>query len=126
MRVYVTAAAKRPAVVKEDDLLAKAAAQTNPVKYAGSIEGVKHHDFEIRIEVEVRKERKGYMERTIRLRLVLRGFTDLEAFDVETFSWTTRRSSQRLFASAAACKKQWIIASLDINMAVLKGLTYQE
>eukprot|EP00959_Pyramimonas_sp_CCMP1952_P241854 5055250-Pyramimonas_sp.AAC.1 len=29
------------------------------------------------------KNEKGEMERTIRLRLVLRGFMDLEAFDVE-------------------------------------------
>eukprot|EP00959_Pyramimonas_sp_CCMP1952_P222380 4649053-Pyramimonas_sp.AAC.1 len=41
---------------------------------------------------------------------------DLEAFDVKTFPGTARRSSQRLLASTAACKKQWIIASLDINM----------
>eukprot|EP00959_Pyramimonas_sp_CCMP1952_P404669 8480837-Pyramimonas_sp.AAC.1 len=50
----------------------------------------------------------------------------VEAFDVETFSETARRSSQRLLASAAACKKQWTIASLDINMAFLKELTDQE
>eukprot|EP00959_Pyramimonas_sp_CCMP1952_P152343 3187387-Pyramimonas_sp.AAC.1 len=65
------------------------------------------------------------MERTIRLRLVLRGFMDLETFDVETFSGTARRLSRGLIASTAACKKQWVIASLDINMAFLKGLTYQ-
>eukprot|EP00959_Pyramimonas_sp_CCMP1952_P002792 57528-Pyramimonas_sp.AAC.2 len=53
------------------------------------------------------KNEKGEMERTIRLRLVLRGFMDLEAFDVEAFSGTVRRSSHRLFASTAACKKQW-------------------
>eukprot|EP00959_Pyramimonas_sp_CCMP1952_P122761 2566122-Pyramimonas_sp.AAC.1 len=72
------------------------------------------------------KNEKGEMERTIQLRLVLRGFMDFEAFDVETFSGTARRSSHRLLASTAACKKQWDIASLDINMAFLKGLTYQE
>eukprot|EP00959_Pyramimonas_sp_CCMP1952_P037103 776274-Pyramimonas_sp.AAC.1 len=72
------------------------------------------------------KNEKGEMERAIRPRLILRGFMDLEAFDVETFSGTARRSSQRLLASAAACETQWIIASLDINVAFLKGLTYQE
>eukprot|EP00959_Pyramimonas_sp_CCMP1952_P232063 4849799-Pyramimonas_sp.AAC.1 len=40
---------------------------------------------------------------------------DFEAFDVETFSGTAWRSSQSVLASAAACKKQWVIASLDIN-----------
>eukprot|EP00959_Pyramimonas_sp_CCMP1952_P265517 5551782-Pyramimonas_sp.AAC.1 len=51
---------------------------------------------------------------------------DLEAFDAEAFAGTARRPSQRLLASAAARKKQWAIASLDINAAFLKGLTYQE
>eukprot|EP00959_Pyramimonas_sp_CCMP1952_P017805 377737-Pyramimonas_sp.AAC.1 len=35
-------------------------------------------------------------------------------------------NSQRLLASTAACKKQWIIASLDISMALLQGLAYRE
>eukprot|EP00959_Pyramimonas_sp_CCMP1952_P290037 6066038-Pyramimonas_sp.AAC.1 len=55
------------------------------------------------------------MERAIRLRLVLRGFMDLKAFDAETFSGTARRPSQRLLASTAACNEQWLIASLDIK-----------
>eukprot|EP00959_Pyramimonas_sp_CCMP1952_P066024 1378654-Pyramimonas_sp.AAC.1 len=75
---------------------------------------------------ELVKNAKGEMERTIRLRLVLRCFMDLEAFDVETFAGTALLSSQRLLASTAARKKQWIIDSLDINMAFLKGLTHQE
>eukprot|EP00959_Pyramimonas_sp_CCMP1952_P381966 8004258-Pyramimonas_sp.AAC.1 len=40
------------------------------------------------------KNERGGMERTIRLRLVIRGFMDLEAFGVETFSGTARRPSQ--------------------------------
>eukprot|EP00959_Pyramimonas_sp_CCMP1952_P391315 8200606-Pyramimonas_sp.AAC.1 len=36
--------------------------------------------------------------KTIRLRVVLRGFMGTEAFDVETFSGTARRQSQRLLA----------------------------
>merc|ERR1712039_736760 len=51
---------------------------------------------------------------------------DLQAFDVETYSGTAMRANQRLLASTAACNKLWIIASLDINMAFLKGLTYRE
>eukprot|EP00959_Pyramimonas_sp_CCMP1952_P176275 3683371-Pyramimonas_sp.AAC.1 len=51
---------------------------------------------------------------------------DLEAFDVEALSGTARRPSQRLLASKAVCKEQWIIASLDINMAFLEGWAYQE
>eukprot|EP00959_Pyramimonas_sp_CCMP1952_P135315 2831422-Pyramimonas_sp.AAC.1 len=40
--------------------------------------------------------------KTIRLRLLFSGFMDMEAFDVETFSGTARRQSQRLLASEAA------------------------
>eukprot|EP00959_Pyramimonas_sp_CCMP1952_P357988 7495551-Pyramimonas_sp.AAC.1 len=40
------------------------------------------------------KNEGGEMERTIRLRLVLRGLADHEVFGVETFSGTARRSSQ--------------------------------
>eukprot|EP00959_Pyramimonas_sp_CCMP1952_P083909 1754839-Pyramimonas_sp.AAC.1 len=65
------------------------------------------------------------MGRAVRSRLVPRGFMDLEAFDVEAHSGAALRPSQRLLASAAACKKQWIFAPLDINMAFLEGLTYQ-
>eukprot|EP00959_Pyramimonas_sp_CCMP1952_P434480 9097663-Pyramimonas_sp.AAC.1 len=72
------------------------------------------------------KNENGEMERAVRLRLVFRRFMDFEAFDLETFSGAARRSNQRLLASTAAYKKQWIIASVDINMAFLKGLTYQE
>eukprot|EP00959_Pyramimonas_sp_CCMP1952_P278925 5831805-Pyramimonas_sp.AAC.1 len=71
------------------------------------------------------KHEEGDMERTIRLRRVLRAFMGTEAFDVETFSGTARPSSQRLLASAAACKTHWITASFDINMAFLEGLTCQ-
>eukprot|EP00959_Pyramimonas_sp_CCMP1952_P161568 3378686-Pyramimonas_sp.AAC.1 len=51
---------------------------------------------------------------------------DLEAIDVETCLGTVRRSSQGLLASTAACKKQRMIASFDINMAFLNGLAYHE
>eukprot|EP00959_Pyramimonas_sp_CCMP1952_P010372 217320-Pyramimonas_sp.AAC.1 len=64
--------------------------------------------------------------KTIRLRLALRGFMDTEAFDVETFSGTARRQSQRLLASEAACHPEWILASMDMDKAFLKGLTYEE
>eukprot|EP00959_Pyramimonas_sp_CCMP1952_P028221 592274-Pyramimonas_sp.AAC.1 len=69
------------------------------------------------------------MGRAIRLHLVLRGFVGLESLDVETLSGTARASNWRLLVSAAACWKRWIkwiIASLDINAAFLKGLACQE
>eukprot|EP00959_Pyramimonas_sp_CCMP1952_P284185 5940293-Pyramimonas_sp.AAC.1 len=52
-------------------------------------------------ESKFAEDEKGEMERTFRLRVVLRGPMDLEAFDVETSSGTARRSCQRLLASAA-------------------------
>eukprot|EP00959_Pyramimonas_sp_CCMP1952_P260697 5450905-Pyramimonas_sp.AAC.1 len=45
---------------------------------------------------------------------------------MKAFPGKARWSSPRLFASAAACKKQWVIASLDINMVFLVGLAYQD
>eukprot|EP00959_Pyramimonas_sp_CCMP1952_P148702 3110605-Pyramimonas_sp.AAC.1 len=63
---------------------------------AGDRQSVEHQDFEICIQMEIRFENdKGEMERIIRLFLVLRGFMDLEAFDVEAFPGTARRPSQR-------------------------------
>ena len=72
------------------------------------------------------KDEKGNQINTMRLRLVLRGFMDWAAFDVETFSGTARRSSQRLLASEAARHPDWILASLDIDKAFRKGLACKE
>ena len=36
------------------------------------------------------------------------------------------RQSQRILASEAACQKNWIIASLDIDKAFLQGFTHKE
>lgn len=68
----------------------------------------------------------GKWSRIIRMRLVLRGFMDLEAYSLDTFSGTARRQSQRIVASEAACNKEWVLASLDIDKAFLKGFTYKE
>ena len=57
------------------------------------------------------------MVRTIRIRLVLRGFIDAEAFDVETFSGAARGSSQRLLASEAARNSGRVAASMDVDEA---------
>ena len=62
----------------------------------------------------------------IRMRLVLRGFMDIEALGLDTFAGTARRQSQRILASEAACQPEWIVASLDIEKAFLKGFTYKE
>ena len=69
---------------------------------------------------------KGDQVKTMRLRLVLRGFMDWAAFDAEIFSGAARRSSQRLLASEAACHSDWILASPDIDKASPKGRTPEE
>ena len=51
---------------------------------------------------------------------------DIEAFSLDTFSGTAKRSSQRILASEAACHPDWITASLDVDKAFLKGFTYRE
>ena len=60
------------------------------------------------------------------MRLVLRGFMDWEAFSIDTFSGTAKRQSQRILASEAACHSDWILASMDVDKAFLKGITYDE
>ena len=50
----------------------------------------------------------------------------LEGNNIDTFAGITRRQSQRILASEAACQPGWIIASLDIDKAFLKGFTYKE
>ena len=51
---------------------------------------------------------------------------DLDAFSLDTLSRTARIGSQRLLASEAACNPEWILASLDVDKAFLKGFTYKE
>lgn len=50
----------------------------------------------------------------------------IEAFSLDTFSGTAKRTSQRILASEAACHEEWILASLDLDKAFLKGFTYKE
>ena len=145
LRVYVTAAAKRAVVVKEDDLLTKKDIADNPIQVAQAMTAelkiwTDNHCFEKQLLSQATNvmtsryvykwkfitDANGTQVRTIRLRLVLRGFMDTEAFDIETFSGTARRSSQKILASEAACHPDWILASLDIDKAFLKGLTYQD
>eukprot|EP00974_Lingulodinium_polyedra_P124555 11191202-Lingulodinium_polyedra.AAC.1 len=50
---------------------------------------------------------------------------DWEAFSVDAFSGAAKRSSRRILASEAACHKDWIFASLDIDKAFLRGSLMQ-
>ena len=66
------------------------------------------------------KDAAGKPIKVIRMRLVLRGFMDMEANSLDTFAGTAKRQSQRHMASEAACRPTWRIASLDIDKAFLK------
>jgi len=145
LRVYVSISAKRAVVVKEDDLPSKQVFADNVAEVtSATIAELKtwlsNNCFKmclLKIAQNVMTSRyvakwkwmknaQGKQVRQIRMRLCLRGFMDLEAFSVDTFSGTARRQSQRLLASEAACHPEWIIASLDIDKAFLKGFTYKE
>jgi len=145
MRVYISAEAKRSVVVKEDDLLTRKEILHHAVKVSEATKAeikvwIENSCFKKRLLIGAQNvmtsryvakwkwvmQPDGKWTRIIRMRLVLRGFMDIEAFSIDTFSGTARRSSQRLLASEAACHPHWILASLDIDKAFLKGFTYKE
>ena len=145
MRVYISANTKRAVVVKEDDLLTKKDIEKHYKEVATAItQEIKiwldNNCFKLRplkgaqnlmtsryvAKWKYVKQEDSTMKRIIRMRLVLRGFQDTEAFDLDTFAGTAKRQSQRILASQAACNPGWIIASLDIDKAFLQGYTYKE
>ena len=145
MRVYISADQKRTVVVKEDDLLSKKELEQNAKEVAdATISEIKtwigYKCFKKCFLKDARNvmtsryvakwkwvlQPDGKWLRLIRMRMCLRGFMDLEAFSLDTFSGTAKRSSQRILASEAACHSDWIIASLDIDKAFLQGFTYKE
>jgi hypothetical protein len=145
LRVYISAETKRSVVVKEDDLLSKKELvhHTKAVGEATTAEiktWLQNSCFKKTFLKDAQnimtsryvakwkwvKDATGKWNRIIRMRLVLRGFMDLEAFSLDTFSGTAKRSSQRMLASETACHPDWILASLDVDKAFLKGFTYKE
>eukprot|EP00959_Pyramimonas_sp_CCMP1952_P174082 3637538-Pyramimonas_sp.AAC.1 len=138
MRVYVSSAAKLAVVVKEDDLLTKADIAAHPKELSEALytelkiwlDNWCFEMYDLSKASNIMTSRYVYMwkfvkvgtenVKTTRLRLVLRGFMDTEAFDVESLSGTARRQSQRLLASEAACHPEWILASMDVDKAFLK------
>ena len=62
--------------------------------------------------------------REIRLPVLLCGFMDLVT--VDTSSGAAQRGSQRLLVSTAACNKRWMTTPLDIDKAILAGITYEQ
>ena len=142
--MYSTVEAKRAVVVKDDDLLQRweinkyakevSLATAKELKiwfdnrcFEKALLKDAHNIMTSRYVVKWKwvkdPENPKDMTKIIRMRLVLRGFMDSEAYSIETFAGTARRTSQRLLASEAACHPDWIIASLDVDKAFLKGYT---
>jgi hypothetical protein len=63
--------------------------------------------------------------REVKARLCVRGFKDREAMELETFAGTATRWGQRMVYSIAA-QHGWMLWSMDISMAFLRGLTFTE
>ena len=69
------------------------------------------------------KEVNGKM--IIHARLVVRGFKDHQATQLNTFAGTTSRWGQRIVNSVAA-QNRWEIFTADVSQAFLRGLTFEQ
>ena len=65
-------------------------------------------------------------QRTIRVRMALRGFKEPLDDNEVKFSATAQRISQKILASEAACHPEWSFVAVEISKAFLQGLTFQE
>jgi hypothetical protein len=63
--------------------------------------------------------------KTVKSRLTLRGFKDIQGAMLQTFAGTATRWSQRLVCSIAAIKG-WPLFTADVGQAFLRGLTFEE
>ena len=63
--------------------------------------------------------------KVVKARLVIRGFQDRQQSELDTASFTARRTSQRIVVSTAV-QYDWRLFSWDIGNAFLRGLTFQE
>ena len=64
-------------------------------------------------------------KRIVKARLVIRGFLDKQQSNLDTSSFTARRTSQRLVVSVVV-QHGWELFSWDISNAFLQGLTFDE
>ena len=64
-------------------------------------------------------------KRLIKARLTVRGFKDMQAQQLETFSGTTSRWGQRLVVAIAA-QRRWSLFSCDVSQAFLRGLRFDD
>ena len=62
---------------------------------------------------------------TIRSRLTVRGFKDNQKGEIARYAGTSTRGGQKTLVSEAV-RNRWPICTLDISVAFLKGVTYEE
>ena len=62
-------------------------------------------------------------KRTIRARLIVRGFKDRERGYIDRYAGTSTRCSQKLIVSEAV-RNGWPVCTADISKAFLQGVTY--
>ena len=116
--IALTKTARRTVVVRDDDILTSQEMQQHkqeidaatleelktrvhnkcvsrrPLHGAHNVMGSRHV-----YKWKRRQGKHGRWQRIIRVRLALRGFKDMDADSMQTFSGTARRTSQRLIAS---------------------------
>ena len=65
--------------------------------------------------------------KAIRARLTARGFKDYQAYEenIATFAGTASKMAQRMVCAFAA-QQEYVLFSMDISAAFLKGLTFTE
>ena len=68
---------------------------------------------------------KPHYKRIIHVRLVVKGFKDLQAAQLTTFAGTTTRWGQRLVNTVAA-QKGLPLFTADVSQAFLRGLTFEQ
>ena len=75
------------------------------------------------VVVEPSGEKSGHWP--IRSRLTVRGFKDNQKDDVARYAGTRTRGGQKALVSEGV-RNGWPICTLDISVAFLKGVTYEE
>ena len=138
--VYLNAEAKKEVIDRDTDLLTKDEMTTHNdlvekatlaefqtwEKYR-CFERIAKSDTKVLIDAKlVIKWKYVDGQRTIRVRMALRGFKEPLDDNEVTFSATAQRISQKILASEAACHPEWSFVAVDISKAFLQGLTFQE
>ena len=62
----------------------------------------------------------------IRMRLTIRGFEDWFSHLTENYAGASSRLSQRIIFSEVACRPGWILVTIDVEKAILHGMTFAE